>query len=357
MKKIRMGVIGSGGISRIHIEGILASPDAELVALCDINGSVLQEKAEMYKIPKSRRFSNHAELLECPDVDAVSICTPNSSHFKIAADAIRHKKPLALEKPITINLDEARKLKVMAEEAGVPNMVCFSYRFRAAARFAKWLIENGHLGEIRHVYVQYLQSWGNNENLPLVWRFVKEITGSGAHGDLGSHMLDMTRFLAGDFVKVCAQAGTFITKRKKIDSNEYGTVDVDDYCNYMAELEGGIPATFNITRYAYGRGNYQRIEVYGSKGGLVYILDEKGDMAETIQICSGDLYEQARDYHQLPVPERFGANQMQSFFDIVQGKGDGLAATLEDGYKNQLLLDSIIESFEKEKWIYLRGNN
>lgn len=357
MKKIRMGVVGLGGISNVHISGILASPDAELAALCDIDESVLQEKAEKYKIPKDHCFSSHLELLECADVDAVSICTPNSSHFEIAADVIRHRKPFALEKPITLNLQEAEKLKNMAEEAGVPHMICFSYRFKAAARYARWLIRNGYLGSIHHVYVQYLQSWALSESLPLVWRFVEEVAGSGAHGDLGSHMLDITRFLVGDFVKVCAQAGTFITQRKKINSEEYGTVNVDDYCNYMAELQGGIPAAFNITRYAYGRGNYQRIEVYGSKGGLVYMLDENGHGVDTIQICSGDIYAQAKDYHQLSIPDQFKTDQMQSFFDIIQGKGDGLAATLVDGYKNQQLLDSIIESFKKEKWIYLGGNN
>lgn len=355
MKKIRMGVIGIGGISNVHIEGILASPDAELVALCDINENVLKEKAEKYNIPGTHCFLRHIDLLTCGDVDAVSICTPNSSHFHIAADVIAHKKPFLLEKPITLNAEEASKLREMAEESGVPNMIGFSYRFKAAARYAKWLIANGYLGNIHHVYAQYLQAWGNSETLPLVWRFVEEISGSGAHGDLGSHMLDITRFLIGDFVKVCGQAGTFITKRKKLNSEDFAEVDVDDYCNYMAELQGGIPATFNITRFAYGRGNYQRIEVYGSKGGLVYMLDEKGDGEDTLEICTGELYEKAKAYHKLPIPDQFKGNQMQSFFDILQGKGDGLAATIEDGYKNQKLLDSIIESFKQEKWVYLKG--
>jgi len=351
-----MGVIGLGGISNTHIDGILSSPSAEIVALCDTDKIMLQEKAEKYKISVSHCFSNHTDLLKCPDVDAVSICTPNSSHFQIAADAIKYKKPLALEKPIAVSIDEAMQLKSLANETGVSNMICFSYRFKAAARYARWLISNGYLGKIHHVYVQYLQSWGKNKDLSLEWRFVNEISGSGALGDLGSHMLDMTRFLVGDFVKVCAQAGTIITKRKKQNSSEYGYVDVDDYCNYMAELEGGIPATFNITRFAYGRGNYQRIEIYGSKGGLVYNLDEDGTMSDILELCSGEIYDQAKIYHPLPVPEQYKADQMQSFFDIIQGKGDGLSATLEDGYINQKLLDAILESYKKEKWVYLKGD-
>lgn len=353
MSKIRMGVIGLGAISGLHIDGILVSPDAELFALCDIDyGSVL-EKAQKYNIPKTHCFTNYIDLLNCADVDAVSICTPNNSHYTIATDAIRHKKPFALEKPVALSSEEAKQLNEMAKQFKIPNMICFSYRFKSAARYARELIRQGALGKIYHVYAQYLQSWAARDNMPFVWRFNKEITGSGVHGDLGSHMLDLIRFLIGDYVKVCAQAGTFINRRKDMESDEYHLVDVDDYCNYLAELKGGIPASFNITRFAYGRGNYQRVEVYGSKGGLVYTLDEKGDGEDTIHICSGDLYAEAKQYNKLPIPYGYHSEQMQSFFDIINCKSDGLAATIEDGYINQCLLDSIIESFKYEKWVSL----
>jgi predicted dehydrogenase len=353
MRKIQMGVIGLGGISKSHINGILSSPDAELVALCDIDSNALQEKSKMYKIPQTHCFFKYTDLLECDDVDAVSICTPNDSHFKIAREAIIRKKPFALEKPVTLNLHEAKILKEMAKKASVPNMICFSYRFKSAVRFARWIIRMGCLGNIFHVYVQYLQSWAISESLPLYWRFRQENSGSGAHGDIGSHMLDLVRFLIGDYSKICAQAGTFITERKKLNSEEHGNVDVDDYCNYIAELDGGIPVTFNITRYAYGRGNYQRVEIYGSKGGLIYHLDETGVGADTVRLCTSDSNVQPGTYRELPIPDEYNADQMQSFFDIIRGKGDGLAATIEDGYINQYLLDSIVESFEKEKWVHL----
>lgn len=353
MEKIRMGVIGLGGISQVHLGGILKSPDAELTAICDLRPEVLHQKGELYRIPGSRRFVNYHDLLECPEVDAVSICTGNDTHFQIARDAISHHKPFALEKPVTLNAEEARQLKDLVTETQIPNMVCFSYRFKAAARYARWLIQQGYLGKIFHVYVQYLQSWGISEEVPLYWRFQKEYSGSGALGDLGSHMIDLTRFLVGDFEKVCAQAGTFVTRRKKPDSQEYGRVDVDDYCNYLALLKGGTSATFAISRFAFGRGNYQRIEIYGSKGGLIYSLEND----DTIRVCIGDVYGQNKVYQELEVPSRFQSSQMQSFFDIIKGTGDGLAASIADGYATQLILDAILRSVNEQKYIDIKEEN
>jgi predicted dehydrogenase len=351
MGKIRMGVIGTAGISRVHIDGILQSNDAELTALCDVNEGALKSAGVKYGIESKYLFTDYKRLIECLEVDAVSICTPNDSHFEIALEAVRNKKPFALEKPVTLTYQEAVELKKAVKEANIPNMVCFSYRFKAAARFARWIISQGHLGRIYHVYGQYLQSWGINEEVPLVWRFKKDISGSGALGDLGSHMLDLTRFIVGDFKKVCGHAGTYITERKIPGTNEPGKVDVDDFCHFMAELDGGISAAFAISRFAYGRGNYQRVEVYGTKGGLVYSLEDE----ETIEICVGELYSNAKEYHRIPVPEKFKSNQMQSFFDIINGKGDSLAATIDDGCINQYLLDGIIKSFTNNEWVTING--
>jgi predicted dehydrogenase len=352
MSKIRMGVIGVGVISTVHIMGIHKSKDAELVAICDINPEVLKTKGGLYEITESHRFLNHEDLLKCEDVDAVSICTPNNVHFPIARDAIKYRKSYLLEKPITLSYEDAMELKRLTKEANLPHMISFSYRYKSAARYARWLVTNGYLGNIYHIYAQYLQSWGNSDKTPRVWRFVKDITGSGALGDLGSHMLDLTRFLTGrEIQKVVAHADTYTHQRKIPESEEIGEVDVDDFCHFLAELEGGVSGVFNITRYGFGRGNYQRVEIYGSKGGLVYKLDENGRGNDVIELCIGDTYGETMDYHETNIPKQFSADQMQSFFDIINGKADGLSATIEDGCVNQLMLDSIVESFENGKWV------
>jgi len=345
-----MGVIGTGGISVVHIWGSKGSKDSELVAFCDINETTLKKKGDEFDIPDKYRFTKHIDLIKCPEVDAVSISTPNNVHFKIAMDAVKHKKPFALEKPVTMTYDEAKKLNAAALKAGVPNMVCFSYRFKAAARFAKSIVESGQLGNIRHVYGQYLQSSCLSEHTPLIWRLQKEIAGSGVHGDLGCHLIDLIRFITGkDYVKVCAHADTFIKRRKKIGSDEYGDVDVDDFCHVLFGLEGGASGTLCTSRYAYARGNYQRLEIYGEKGALIYNLED----GDSIEVCAGDVYRDAKAFVKLPIPHRFNTEQMQSFFDIINNKGDGLAATMADGEINQKVLCAAIESFENEKWVYL----
>jgi predicted dehydrogenase len=347
MLKIRMGVIGAAGISGSHIEGILKSNDAVLWALCDANEAVLELAAAKYHIPKSRCYKNYQDMLEDSDVDAISICTPNFNHYEIAREAIRHKKPFALEKPVTLHADEAKILREMIKETPIPHIICFSYRYKSAARYAKSLIAQGVLGRINHVYVQYFQDWAINEDVPLIWRFQKALSGSGALGDLGCHVLDLSRFLAGDIIKICAHAGTLINERKNLHNDDKGLVDVDDFCHCMAQLEGNISATFAISRFAYGRGNYQRIEVYGSKGSLVYSLDDE----DKLEVCIPGEHNDSKGFAALTIPDEFKADQMQSLFDVILGKGDGLSATLEDGYINQLTLDAIIQSFTEAKWI------
>ena len=317
MKKIRMGVIGLAGIGKNHIAGIQGSKDAELVALCDINRDTLQKSGIQYEIPEAMLFDNHEEMILCPEIDAISICTPNNTHFPIAMDAIEHEKPFALEKPTALDTEEVRLLKEAADKCGIRHMITFSYRYKTAARFARRLVADGHLGEIRHVYGQYFQGWALNPELPLIWRFNKAITGSGALGDLGSHLLDLIRFIVGDITKVSSQTGTFIETRKHPQSGLPVKVDVDDYCNVMATLSNGASATLAITRHAMGRGNYQRFEVYGTKGGLVYNLED----SDTLDICLGTISGNAKDYHRIALPDNCKSDQMQAFFDILDDKG------------------------------------
>lgn len=355
MKKIRMGVIGAGSIAAKHIRGIIASPDAELAAICDVDSAALNARADQYGVDTSHRFTDYRALIDCPAVDAVSVCTSNHTHYEIAKAAIHKGLPLLLEKPVAMDYTQAEELSMLAKEHNVPNMIAFSYRFIPAVRFARRLVREGHLGKILHIYGQYFQSWAISEELELVWRFQKELSGSGTLGDLGSHLIDLARFVVGEYGRVCAQAGTFVTKRKIIGSDAYGDVDVDDYCHFLASMEDGAGAVFAVTRDAYGRGNYQRLEIYGTKGALVYKMDEKGDHDATIEACIGNVYAEDRQFKTLHIPERFYSDQMQSFFDIIRHKGDGLAADIEDGRINQLILDSIIQSSEDGKWIDIKG--
>lgn len=346
MARIRMGIIGLGGISNMHINGILRSPDAELAAVCDSNETLLHQVGDKHGIPQERRFTDYVELLTSDVCDAVSICTPNFLHFPVAMETARHGKPFCIEKPVGLNVAEAEQLLELCRKNEVRNMVSFSYRYKPAARYTKWLIEQGHLGKIYHIYGQYLQDWATPET-PMSWRFSKPLAGSGALGDLGCHIIDLTRFLVGDTKKVIASADTIVGDRRNPVTNEIEKVDVDDYCHYLAQIELGISGVFSISRFAYGRGNYQRVEVYGDKGALVYSLER----SDSLEVCIGSVYRQGHQFEQVEVPDWFKKDQMQSFFDIVNGCDDGVSATMEDGYINQKTVDAILTSFEQERWV------
>ncbi|GIO65670.1 Gfo/Idh/MocA family oxidoreductase [Paenibacillus sp. FSL M7-1455] len=348
MEKLKIGVIGLGGIADMHIGGILSSEDADVWSICDCNEEALARRGEELGIPETRRYLSVTELLENPELDAVTIGTPNHNHYAIACEAIKRRKPFALEKPVSLDTREARMLRDMLANDYLPHMVCFSYRYKAAVRYAKWMIDQGKLGDIKHVYSQYLQSWGLDESIPLVWRFRKELSGSGALGDLGSHILDLQRFLIGDAERVIADADTIIKERGLISGDGKGEVDVDDFCHVLMRLKGGASGAMSISRFAYGRGNYQQLEIYGTRGALVYNLEEE----DTLYVHFSE--EGDRGFRKAEIPESFRTDQMQSFINLVQGKGDGCDADMEDGYMNQLTLDSIIESFTEQRWIHIK---
>lgn len=353
---IRMGMIGMGVIAQcVHIPGIERSKDLELVAICDIDEEALGKACLKYGIDPAHCFTDYHDLIACSDVDAISICTPNDVHFQMAMEAASAGKPYACEKPVTMNAWQADQLAELTKRMSVPNMVCFSYRFKAAARYAKNLIERGLLGEIYHADMQYFQSWGLPEvNCGLVWRFQKERAGSGALGDLGCHALDLVRFVTGkEYVKVVSHADTYLKERMKTDhSDEMGVSDVDDFCNYLAEMEGAASASFQITRFGFGRGNYQRMELYGRKGALIYKLDENPDEDE-LEVCIGQPVGETHTFTKIPIPKEFQSDQMQSFADIIRGCSDGMPADIEDARRNQHVVDAIITSSKEERWVRL----
>jgi predicted dehydrogenase len=344
-----MGVVGAGNISRMHINGILESPDAELVALCDVDTDMLEKKGDIYGIAKKYLFSDYNDLLACPDVDAITICTPNYMHYPVAIAAVEHGKPFVVEKPVTMTYEQASDLKAKAEKANVAHMVDFTFRFKSAARHAKWMIEQGYLGKIRHIYAEYLQCMNVSDATPYSWKNSLEMAGTGVLNNLGSHVVDLIRFMVGDFKKVCGHAGVCIPERKDA-AGVARTVDAYDYSHTLGELDCGASVTLTLTKMAYARKNYQKIEVYGDKGAMVYCIDKD----ESIDVCIGDVYERGGDFHRITLPPQNFPGMIQSFLDIVLGRGKGLAPVMEDGRINQRVLDAIDESVKLQKWVIIQ---
>jgi predicted dehydrogenase len=228
-------------------------------------------------------------LLERPDIDVIDICTPGDSHAEIAVAALEAGKHVLCEKPLANTVPEAAAMAQAAEKAQGLAMVGFNYRRVPALALARQLIEQGRLGEIRHVRAQYLQDWLTDPQFPLVWRLQRDSAGSGALGDLGAHSIDLAQFLTGRRVaSVGGLLTTFVAERPLPAASSglsaaggagRGAVTVDDAALFTARFDGGAVGVFEATRFASGRKNAMRIEVNGARGSLAFDFESMNELA------------------------------------------------------------------------------
>ncbi|MEV0378379.1 Gfo/Idh/MocA family oxidoreductase [Nonomuraea sp. NPDC050643] len=228
------------------------------------------------------------ELVKRDDVQIVDICTPGDSHAEIAIAALRAGKHVLCEKPLANTVAEAEAMVAAAAAAPGKSMVAFNYRRVPAVALARRYVEEGRLGEIRHVRAQYLQDWIVDPEFPLVWRLQKDKAGAGALGDIGSHIVDASEFITGQHVVgVSALTETFIKERPLASASaglgatgsaEKGTVTVDDAALFIGRMSGGAVASFEATRFANGRKNAMRIEINGSLGSLAFDFEAMNEL-------------------------------------------------------------------------------
>ncbi|WP_374689332.1 Gfo/Idh/MocA family protein [Promineifilum sp.] len=230
------------------------------------------------------------EVVARPDVDIVDIATPTYLHHEMAVAAAEHGKHIFLEKPFSLTIEQARQMVDAAEKAGVVHYVNHNYRRAPAIRLAKKLIDDGFVGRIFHWRSAYLQDWIVDPNFPLTWHLRAETAGYGAHGDLGSHSVDLARYLIGDITSVTGMTTTFIKERPlpgagaatfsagSGESTESGPVTVDDASFFIAEFANGALGSFEVSRFAPGRKNYNYFEVYGSEGSIVFNLERMNEL-------------------------------------------------------------------------------
>ncbi len=220
------------------------------------------------------------DLASDPKLDLVDIATPNHLHAGPALAALESGKHVACEKPLAATLAEARQLRDAAKKAKhSKTFVWFNYRRCPAIALARQLVQEGKLGDLRHVRAQYLQSWGGPET-PLSWRFQKKQAGSGAHGDLNAHIIDLTRFLTGDeFTEVHgAVSRTFVQERDIPGTDKKGKSDVDDTVLFLASMRNGTVGSFEASRVATGHLNGNRIELNRTLGALRFELESMNDL-------------------------------------------------------------------------------
>ncbi|MFN8139273.1 MAG: Gfo/Idh/MocA family oxidoreductase [Fimbriimonadales bacterium] len=261
MKKLGIGIIGSGGIAQsCHMPGYASIPEkCEILAVADTNPETAKAAAEKFGVAK--QFTDYKELLAMPEIDAVSVATPNAFHIQPSIDAFNAGKHVLLEKPMAMNADECRKIVQAQRQSGKLLQIGLNWRFSGAGRFMKSYIENGHMGEIYYARAMALRRRG----VPGWGVFIdKEKQGGGPLIDIGVHILDFVLFLMGHPKPISASGKAY----QKMGTNPkywnaWGDYDrtkftVEDFAAAFIRFENGATITLESSFMA----NLER-EIFG----------------------------------------------------------------------------------------------
>jgi predicted dehydrogenase len=268
MKTIGVGIIGSGKIVLAnHLPGLALCPEARVVALCDSNPRTLEEASHATGV--SRTYSDYQDLLRDDAVNAVIVATPNFLHAPISIAACEAGKHVLCEKPIAMNLAEARQMLAAAEKAGVRHMTAFTYRFVPAIRYMAHLIGQGAIGTPYHFRANRFQDWADRD---LGWRQIQKLAATGELGDMLSHRIDYAHLMVGPMKRLVAHLKKFVEMRGKSRS------ELDDWVSMICDFEKGATGVLESTKLATGRGegpqSMDSCEVNGSDGTVVYYSDK-----------------------------------------------------------------------------------
>jgi len=306
------------------------------------------------------------KLVARDDIDLIDISTPSDTHCPVAITAAEHGKHIFCEKPLARDLSEARRMLAVVRQAGVIAMVNFNYRRVPAVQLAKQLIDEGRIGQIYHWRCVYLQESGADPQRPMTWRQQREHAGSGAVGDLGVHVIDLARFLVGDITAVTGLTTTFIKQRPIAGAeDQIGTVDVDDAALWLARFANGAIGSFEVSKLARGRRNYNSFEINGSKGSIVFNLERLNEL----NVIFDDDPPEVRGFRNVLVTDRthkyanawWPAGHIigwehtftHGIYDLLNGIGSGTtpAATFTDGLRAQAIVEAVERSSGSGSWV------
>ncbi|MET7964404.1 Gfo/Idh/MocA family oxidoreductase [Micromonospora zamorensis] len=298
-KELRVGMVGYAFMGAAHsqawrtVNRVFDLPArARMALICGRDTTKVADAAD--RLGWDAYTTDWRDLINRDDIDVIDVCTPGDSHAEIALAALAAGKHVLCEKPLANTVAEARAMTAAAElarAAGVRSMCGFNYRRVPAVAMMRQLVADGRLGVIRHVRATYLQDWIVDPQFPLVWRLQKDRAGSGALGDIGAHIIDLTQFVTGQRISgVSAVTETFVKERPlpaessglaaTVDGHTAptGPVTVDDAAVFVARLDGGALATYEASRFATGRKNALRVEINGSLGSVIFDLERLNEL-------------------------------------------------------------------------------
>ena len=384
MKKLNVALIGAGFMGKAHSLAYVAMPMFFHPApaypvrkiIVDVNDAVAAEAAIRFGFEKSS--GDWRSVIEDPEIDIIDIATPNHLHAEIAIAAAAAGKHIISEKPLARNGAEAKTMYDAVKNAGIVHMVAFNYRRTPAVALAKKYIEEGAIGEIMNFRGTYLQDWSADPDGPLSWRFQKAIAGSGSLGDIGTHVVDMARYLCGEITQVNTQLKTWVTTRpvqsgtvdrlgtgaKNADAPR-AAVDVDDEVLSLLEFENGAIGSLEATRNAHGRNNFLTFEIHGSLGSIYFNYERRDELQVAFAKDQGDrkgfrtVYTgPAHPYGEglWPIPALgigYGETKIIEAYDFIKAivEGGEVSPNFKDGYQINLIADAMADSAAKRSWV------
>jgi predicted dehydrogenase len=363
--KIKYGLSGFGGISKIHLMGIrnikLAEPvdfDVELSVLSTTSPSKRQEGMAV----GFKNVVGDLESLLKTDVDLVDICTPNFLHKEQIIKSARAGKHIYCEKPLGMNSKETYEIVKEVSKCGAKNQIAFMIRFIPAIAYAHSILQQGLLGKVYAFRGEFFHSSYLDESKPMSWRLERSKSGGGAIADLGSHMIDLVRFLLGEFGSIQATMKTVVGQRS--DGKEMKNVDVDDWALLFANLESGATGTIEVSRVATGKEG-TRLEIYAEHGSIFIntdnpytpaVFDSKSRRIyfEDSVLSNDDFYRNMVKIYPSPkLSQGFMIDAHTAslifFFNSIAGNEMNGLPTFEDGHKVQIILDEAYDHSKIER--------
>lgn len=349
MRPLRVAVAGVGSFAqRVLIPGLIACPEAELVAVFGPTPEKTQNLAQERGIP--RAYSEYDLMLDEAEPEAVVIATPNDVHRPMALSAIRRGLAVCSEKPLGVSVAEAREMAEAARAAGVPTAVNFTYRSTNPMRHVERLLAEGRIGQLYHFSISFWQNIRADPRLPLGYRMLRE-RGGGALHDIGVHMMDLLRWWFGEIEAVCGATHTAIPERPA--SAGIGRVTADDTASFVVRLAGSVSGTVQVSQVATGRQNYRRVELFGSEGSLV--MEEDRTFGPEVRLARpGDT-----SFALEPLPpdldvafDDFPHFHLGRIVAALRGEATGWPG-FEDGLRAQIAIESVEESQRTGRWVTL----
>lgn len=382
-KTLNVALIGTKFMGKAHSNAFLQAPrffdmktKPVMKVICGSDPQGTKDAAEQFGWEEAS--TDWKAVVNRDDIDIVDISTPGNMHAMMAIEAAKAGKHIICEKPLANSLKDAQAMLDAVKKAGVKHMCGFTYRFNPAIATIKNMMDKKELGEIFHVRACYQQDWIVDPEFPLNWRLQKKTSGSGALGDIGAHITDLAQYLVGDITEVSGTMQTFIKERPLVESaasiaaksghsksGKKGKVDVDDAVSFLARFKGcNTIGNFEATRFAPGRRNFNCIEIYGSKGSVIWNQEDMvkfqyyngADAADRQGFRTVNATDSAHPYMEAWWPpahnigyEHLFTHEMYEFITQLNRK-KVTYPTFEDGLKCQKVLEAVAASAKSRKW-------